>query len=240
MLVDNLKTNDGITIASYHMEALSPDFWDAPPDAAIFRDATQGFPEHLLLGKILPDIIKKVKKMISEEKGGKRFKCQRYIAEELQRALYSDSIPLLIKRRFPVLEPSIQYESIDFPRLQEFMQALSPAWATSIIKTWANAWTTSSRMHETEIKTCLFGCPQEHDELNHYLRCLRFQTLLRNDNAQLHISETLLFMKPSVENALLLVTAFNAYHAVKNTSRPHLARLVDASRGQAMSAAPRI
>ena len=32
-------------------------------------------------------------------------------------------------------------------------------------------WTTSSRMHEKEIRTCLFGCPESADEVGHYLRC---------------------------------------------------------------------
>ena len=39
------------------------------------------------------------------------------------------------------------------------------------LKTLAGAWTTSVRMHEKEIKTCLFGCPESLDEVGHYLRC---------------------------------------------------------------------
>ena len=145
------------------------------------------------------------------------------LAEELQRALYPDSMPLLIKRRLRILEPRIQYDSIDFPGLQEFMKTLSPAWATSIIKTWANAWTTSTRMHELNVKECLLGCPGEPDDLKHYIRCSRFHNLLRDDRGRLGIIESFLLMSPNAECAFQLVVAFIAYHNLKKNNSIRLA-----------------
>ena len=40
--------------------------------------------------------------------------------------------------------------------------------ATCVVKTWANAWATSHRMHEEIVLPCLFGCSQT-DSLQHYL-----------------------------------------------------------------------
>ena len=75
MLIVNIKRNDKITLA------LAPDLWDSPHVAATPRDAAQGFPGYPLLGKIVPEIIKKVKKLISVENGGNGFKYQRHAAE---------------------------------------------------------------------------------------------------------------------------------------------------------------
>ena len=50
--------------------------------------------------------------------------------------------------------------------------------ATCVVKTWANAWATSHRMHEEIVLPCLFGCSQT-DSLRHYLHCPILFGLLR-------------------------------------------------------------
>ena len=40
-----------------------------------------------------------------------------------------------------------------------------------VIKTWANAWTTSLRMHEAAELPCISGCQDCKDDLEHYLVC---------------------------------------------------------------------
>ena len=96
---------------------------------------------------------------------------QRFLYERIVAALYHDSIPLLLKRRWSVLRPDALISSVDFSCLKQFLAKLSPAWSTSILKTWANAWTTSYRLHEPFLCTCVFGCRGEPDALQHYLRC---------------------------------------------------------------------
>ena len=40
------------------------------------------------------------------------------------------------------------------------------------VKSWANAWTTSLRMHEPLLLLpCIFGCPGCKDEFDHYIVC---------------------------------------------------------------------
>ena len=43
--------------------------------------------------------------------------------------------------------------------------------AMSVMKSWANAWTTSSRMHEAICLPCILGCDDCTDSLNHYVIC---------------------------------------------------------------------
>ena len=51
------------------------------------------------------------------------------------------------------------------------MCTLSPAWARALLKTWLNAWSTSSRLHSKPILPCLFGCTNARDSLDHCVTC---------------------------------------------------------------------
>jgi hypothetical protein len=204
--------------------------WDTPPIAGVLRDASQGFPEHPMLGSILPDITEEAKHLMTD----RGFKLQRYIVESLEKALFPDSIPELIKRRLQVMQPDILFEDIDLDGAKQLLVQLSPAWATSILKTWANGWTTSSRMHEPISRDCLFGCGGI-DSLHHYLRCHRLQHLLRA-HGEPDLSEVLLLARPTEENAYLLVVAFLAYHEIKQyptADDTRISRTIDAARAHA-------
>ena len=64
--------------------------------------------------------------------------------------------------------------AIDGRRVSLLAQALTklgPRVAAAVIKTWANVWTTSTRMHEPIALPCIFGCEGCEDALNHYLSC---------------------------------------------------------------------
>jgi hypothetical protein len=236
-----LIQSDWRSLEMMHRGQLSPDFWDTLPIASTLRDASLGFPGHPLLGGILPEIILEAKRLRDIQEPGKKFKFQRFVAERLKAALYPDSIPSLIKRRYSILEPGIPFEEIAFEDVKQFMSKLSPAWATSTLKTWANAWTTSCRMHEPVLRACVFGCTDNmRDDLSHYIRCPRLRDLLALTGGAVPatVAELLLLSNPTYDNAFNLVAAFNLYHAAKHSDFPHLQRLAAAARCQAMSAAP--
>ena len=70
---------------------------------------------------------------------------------------------------FPNWEPSDVW-------IQEFAQAryrLPKKILYMVIKTWANSWCTTTRLHENTLWPCIFGCCDEEDSLAHYLRCPR-------------------------------------------------------------------
>jgi len=113
---------------------LSPPHWDTVPIAQTLHRAAHGFPDHPLLGSIMPKIIRDVLKLRKCCPDGGRFRLQRSIASELRKALYPESIPSLIKRRFSILRPGVPYGSIDMDALKNFMTFLSVAWSTSILR----------------------------------------------------------------------------------------------------------
>ena len=153
------------------------DFWDTPPIAQTLSCAAAGFPAHPLLGKFLPDIVAVARQAYGVEPGNQRltsgiakpFKLQQFLYEEIMKALYPDSVALLLRRRWPVLCPDVPFSilDLDLASVKTFLTKLSPAWATSIMKTWSNAWTTSHRMHEHVLRNCVFGCQDEADTLSH-------------------------------------------------------------------------
>ena len=215
---DLLRSCEYRTLEMLNSGSLCVDHWDSPPIAQTLHRASMGFADHSLLGGVLPNIIKKALRLQAPSASKSKFSFQRYIAHELGEALYPDSISVLVRRRFRVLQPSIPWASIDFNVLQTFMRDLSPAWSTSIIKTWANAWTTSSRMHEHVRLSCVFGCQRASDELSHYLVCVRFHRLLypRLPGEEDNSSQRLILVQPTRERALALVTLFLSYNAAKH------------------------
>ena len=207
------------------------------------NDASRGFRAHPLLGNILPNIIEEALKMININKSGSAtdhvdqelldfkssdpdFKLQQFIDRRLKEALFPDSILLLIKWRVRTHWTQVPVESIDIGELKAFMATLSSAWATTILKTWANGWTTSQRMHEIVVLPCLFGCHDQEDDLLHYVHCeCLWQRVLSADGELLRASAArgnlgcpgaairLLFVHPSEPIARSIVTAFLAYNA---------------------------
>ena len=161
------------------------------------------------------------------------------------KALYPDSIALLLRRRWPIMSPGVSFTTVNFTETKEFLKQLSPAWATSILKTWSNSWTTSHRLHEQILRPCVFGCHGEVDTLHHYLRCRQLWQLLcpaplREPSS---FAQRLLLVGPSSVNALNLVIAFLTYNSVKHRARMlsghRLECEVDAARSHALCSANR-
>ena len=100
-------------------------------------------------------------------------------------------------------------------------------------------------MYEDLVRDCVFGYTEEGDYFQHYLSCWRLRRFLR-ESPHVYVSpaEWLCLENPTRERALLLVTAFLAYHAIKNDtalnfSREHELQLIfDAARSQALASAP--
>ena len=86
-------------------------------------------------------------------------------------ALYPDDIWLLAWRRMQRFDCTTAPLAAALPAVREFMCSLSPAWAFALLKTWLNAWSTSSRLHSQPILPCLFGCTNACDSLDHYISC---------------------------------------------------------------------
>jgi len=95
------------------------------------------------------------------------------------------------------------------------------------IKSWANAWTTTTRMHEAEELQCIFGCDAP-DNLDHYLSCDPLWTMVISNSFK---REELLSASPlqklgltdnSKEWLQMLAIAFSCYHAIKSGHRSEI------------------
>ena len=127
--------------------------------------------------------------------------------------------------------PSQDVETIDFDPifvlLREFPKHVSFVW----IKTMANAWCTSSRMHERPSLSCVFGCSEHEDSLKHYILC---PVLLRFGLAALRVSpaEALRVRQTTLSSLGLqpvnpicifnMYVLFALYHDRKNSCTSHL------------------
>ena len=115
-----------------------------------------------------------------------RFKggLQSRIAKLLKASIPND-FPGLFRRRLRDLEldeAAIQHFvsqplgtlSLEFKDIFSSLPLSAPM---AILRTWSNGWFTTTRMHESEVFPCIFGC-DAHDSLHHYLRCEVFWTLI--------------------------------------------------------------
>ena len=87
-----------------------------------------------------------------------------------------------------------------------------------VIKTWANSWSTSHRFHEPVRYSCLFGCTDARDSLQHYVRCetlwsLVCRVLRKPENWE--PIRLLGIQHPSAEGLRAISAVFYAYHAMK-------------------------
>ena len=90
----------------------------------------------------------------------------------------------------------------------------------AVVKTWANAWTTSTRMHESTALKCIFGC-EAKDCLDHYLSCDPLWTsIISNSFKRSELLWTSPLVKiglvsPSMEWLQMCALAFSCYHSIK-------------------------
>ena len=124
----------------------------------------------------------------------------------------------------------------DFEVLREAVRSFSPYVVFTLMRTWANAWTTSSRMHEQVVLGCFFGCPGAKDELAHYLCCTRFWRALKTALGSTStgvpavlISSPLLdklaIAPTSQANVLHICALSHSYHTLKHHYRQRLFQL---------------
>ena len=117
---------------------------------------------------------------ITTKKGG----LQSRVAK-LLKALIPNDFPGLFRRRLRDLEldeAAIQHFvsqplgtlSLEFKDIFSSLPLSAPM---AILRTWSNGWFTTTRMHESEVFPCIFGC-DANDSLHHYLRCEVLWTLI--------------------------------------------------------------
>ena len=124
---------------------------------------------------------------------------------------------------FDCLEDLAPFTSSDILLLAPALKKCGPRIAMSVIKSWANAWTTSARMHEAYEFPCIFGCQGCEDDLEHYLVCDPLWTIViscsSGQSELLHAGPHSKFGFPFSAHSIawwkMLAIAFSCYHAIK-------------------------
>ena len=125
----------------------------------------------------------------------------------------------LSKKILKTFESDIAY-SIDFPGnwyndLMPVSKVCKPYVGMCLFKTYIGGWTTSSRMHERDLRSCLLGCPECGDNINHYIQCSPIWQIACGAlgvEDPFTYSKRLCISSPSPDNAQLLALVFTLYH----------------------------
>jgi len=97
--------------------------------------------------------------------------------------------------------------------LKLFSCSLPTASSQQFLRTWTNAWCTSSRLHEATVMPCLFGWVDFPDDLKHYVRCpVLWRVISYCDPLSGSVLGIFTITKQHFNKALRLVVACNAYH----------------------------
>ena len=91
------------------------------------------------------------------------------------------------------------------------------------LRSLANAWCTTVRMHSTCEWSCIFGCSDARDEFVHHLRCPILwyfaREALKIQEHSIFIGSRLCLVEPSVQNLKMLAFIHSMYHSLKNDPR---------------------
>ena len=147
---------------------------------------------------------------------------------KLLKALIPNDFPGLFRRRLRDLEldeAAIQHFvsqplgtlSLEFKNIFSSLPLSAPM---AILRTWSNGWFTTTRMHESEVFPCIFGC-DAHDSLHHYLRCEVLWTLIYSCTKCKYFvfsqsfDERTCICNVSRSNCMRLFAAFSTYHSLR-------------------------
>ena len=89
-----------------------------------------------------------------------------------------------------------------------------------ILKTWSNAWCTTTRFHELHSWPCIFGCSDREDSLQHYLNCSHFWSgVCSREWAHVDPAVRLGLERPTGLRLRLVIVASRVYHTIKFNHR---------------------
>ena len=114
--------------------------------------------------------------------------------------------------------------TIEFPGewykvLTPVLKQCEPYVGMCVFKTYIGGWTTSSRVHERVNWSCLLGCTDCADNINHYIQCSPLWQIACSAlgvTVPFTFSKRLCIVSPRPDNAHVLALAFSLYHSAHN------------------------
>ena len=161
----------------------------------------------------------------------KSFHIQAEVYKSIKFAKLGSSFHKVVERRIRSLSLKVSFPNLEYlvsnleeglAECSELHKICGSALMSNWIKTIANGWCTSGRMHEDVRLPCIFGCESATDEFAHYLTCGILWNMLRKHfyNYISHIPQTRLALPfPTPPDILIVASAFHTYHSLKIGSR---------------------
>ena len=221
--------NEHLSLADWHLKKIYPSWWSEPPMVFTLAAAANGFPALPLFrcagAAALSDKLNASTHCTIDRNYGRLPSTQSIAYKRFKPALYNSDFVKLFRRRLYSLFPDFgnDIESIMWPNVFAAMRSLSMHQAMTVVKTLANAWTTTRRYHEEVRWRCIFGCPGCMDELQHYVVCIRLRRALFKAT-KIHGAASpiayLGLLEPCQKLFLRLGVMFTTYHALRSSEKP--------------------
>ena len=205
----------------------SPRFWDSQSIAEVLHDAAHGFPASRSFSAAGAAALLAFSEASSDSS---RFPkgVQKIMFDSMMPILYGTFLAALVRRRairFGIAPEVIQ--GLDFEVILEAVRPFGPFIFLTLVRTWANAWTTSHRMHEPYTRCCILGCPNATDSLSHYINCRRMWRAMRSAWSasslpmpvilSASLDQRLAICEPTFDRVLMLCAACHSYHVLKQS-----------------------
>ena len=145
---------------------------------------------------------------------------QKLLYKELTSRRFDDPLQAIFQKRLTDLFHPYNLDwgnRIGFEDSFRVLKKCSPAVSIKVIKGWCNGWATSRRYHEAVLLPCLFGCPNEQDNLAHYLICPHLFAIWRylvGDVSDMPLTRWGVD-SPCVPCMQQIACVFSGYHAVR-------------------------
>ena len=193
--------------------------WDAPAFAANLRNAAAGDGFRKMEAKSGRRASQQVVSTFIKNKAP-GCKVQKLATKAFSEALYPSKISKTLACRFERCFPNEE----NMPSLEDWkayiteLRKCRPSVATANLKSILNGWTTSHRMHEEVLRSCIFGCAHGADQWRHYAESgiLWCHCGFTDHSATPRPIVTSLGIKPvDTDSMLRVATLFLAYHAIE-------------------------
>jgi len=189
-----------LTYVQHSKGVISPPHWDTDPIALNLKNAFCGFPNSPKWAEGGAILINKLLTLNGNKPinpGDKFVQCNSGLQTLAYNVLMDSHHNLgfkkhMIERISILFHPfELDWNSIQFSMSISALQPFNSGKVMKVIKTWMNAWTTSSRMGGAHhIYPCLSGCKDVTVRLGHYIECAKVFTLWKFMHRDLSIHAT--------------------------------------------------
>jgi hypothetical protein len=208
--------------AHWSSNVLAPPCWDSPPFVSNLAAALAGSSFQSLFlapSRALPALLSSWKSPASAGPAA-RLPVQQIALRAFTSHIVKNTWIDLICRRIKTLDPKGAFSPASncVDNIHECLKKCSKFVAMSWVKTISNAWTTTYRMHERQLWSCVFGCAECEDSTSHYLSCPLLLSLVHEISSTPFgpsVAHRLGLIDPDLSHIHLLTICFSVYHTLK-------------------------